>query len=307
MDRVVRKGAAALLCLAALSGTAAAQVPTDGYAEVAALFEIGAGARPLGMGGAFVAVANDESAVFYNPAGLRLLQQLGILSLYSKQFGVVEYGGLAIVGPNVGLGLLYLGASGLRGVGGDSEKLGEFGYTNLAGLGAVGAGLGPFSVGVRWKYYHAETAGPEALQRVTGRGLAMDVGTLLGSGSFRIGALYQNVIGQGVSYSTGSIEPWAPNLTVGIASQWGRLTVGADVDGLGSPNAETLRLGAEGWLGPLAIRGGMWARLLDFRRLDNLNLTAGVGLRAGGLQIDYAYLLPEQLPETHRLSLTLRF
>ncbi|MHB8763566.1 MAG: hypothetical protein ACYDA8_04380 [Deferrisomatales bacterium] len=35
------------------------------------------GARPLGMGGAFTAVADDENALFYNPAGLDRVKQWG--------------------------------------------------------------------------------------------------------------------------------------------------------------------------------------------------------------------------------------
>ena len=40
------------------------------------------GVRPLGMGGAFTAVADDENALFYNPAGLSALKglELGLLN-----------------------------------------------------------------------------------------------------------------------------------------------------------------------------------------------------------------------------------
>ena len=37
---------------------------------VAAFNDIGVGGRPLGMGGAFVALADDGNAASYNPAGL---------------------------------------------------------------------------------------------------------------------------------------------------------------------------------------------------------------------------------------------
>ncbi|MFQ5906609.1 MAG: hypothetical protein ACE5JA_08550, partial [bacterium] len=35
--------------------------------------QFGAGARPAGMGGAYTVIADDGSAVFYNPAGLAVL------------------------------------------------------------------------------------------------------------------------------------------------------------------------------------------------------------------------------------------
>jgi len=36
----------------------------------APFLEIGVGARAIGMGGAFVATANDVSALYWNPAGI---------------------------------------------------------------------------------------------------------------------------------------------------------------------------------------------------------------------------------------------
>lgn len=47
----------------------------------------GGGARALGMGSAFVAVANDASASFWNPAGLLQLQERQVLLMHSERFG----------------------------------------------------------------------------------------------------------------------------------------------------------------------------------------------------------------------------
>jgi len=53
---------------------AAAALPVSAYAQQT--FEV-VGSRALGMGGAFVAVADDPSAVFWNPAGLASGQPAG--------------------------------------------------------------------------------------------------------------------------------------------------------------------------------------------------------------------------------------
>ena len=53
-----------LLLVAVLSGPAFAK-------ELPAFYE---GVRPLGMGGAFTAIADDNNAIFYNPAGLNRLE-----------------------------------------------------------------------------------------------------------------------------------------------------------------------------------------------------------------------------------------
>jgi len=47
----------------------------------------GGGARALGMGSAFVAVADDPSAAFFNPAGLVDAQRPELLLMHSERFG----------------------------------------------------------------------------------------------------------------------------------------------------------------------------------------------------------------------------
>jgi len=42
----------------------------------------GAGARPLAMGGAFVAAANDATAAYWNPAGLGLVDDVQITTMH---------------------------------------------------------------------------------------------------------------------------------------------------------------------------------------------------------------------------------
>ena len=52
-----------------------------------AFMENGGGARALGMGGAFTAVADDPSATFWNPAGLATLTDRELLLMHSERFG----------------------------------------------------------------------------------------------------------------------------------------------------------------------------------------------------------------------------
>src|SRR5262245_57375127 len=47
---------------------------------------VGAGARAIGMGGAFIAIADDASAAYWNPAGLPFLGKHEILYQHSEQF-----------------------------------------------------------------------------------------------------------------------------------------------------------------------------------------------------------------------------
>jgi hypothetical protein len=52
-----------------------------------AFMENGGGARALAMGGAFVAIADDPSATFWNPAGLGALSSREILLMHAERFG----------------------------------------------------------------------------------------------------------------------------------------------------------------------------------------------------------------------------
>jgi len=53
--------------------------------------DIGFGARPMGLGGAYTAIANDAYATLWNPAGLANLQGQYASFFYTKQFDLIPY------------------------------------------------------------------------------------------------------------------------------------------------------------------------------------------------------------------------
>ncbi len=52
----------------------------------------GVGARALGMGSAFVSIADDATAAYWNPAGLAQIQEHAFSAMYSDSFGTGEGG-----------------------------------------------------------------------------------------------------------------------------------------------------------------------------------------------------------------------
>lgn len=64
----------------------------------AAFVDIGYGARPMGMDGAFVALADNANAVLWNPAGLTRLTHIEVTFMYAKQMGLVSYYYSALAG-----------------------------------------------------------------------------------------------------------------------------------------------------------------------------------------------------------------
>jgi hypothetical protein len=92
--------------------------PASATKYSAEFLKVPVGARAIGMGGAFVAVADDASAPYWNPAGLIYLPYREVLPQHSEQFGnLINHDFLGVVfplgGPRgrqqaVGLGLVRL-------------------------------------------------------------------------------------------------------------------------------------------------------------------------------------------------------
>lgn len=109
---------------------------------------IGGGARPLGMGGTFVAVANDASAVYYNPAGISGFTGHQALAMHSERFGqLVNYNfasyiqqtGLLSEKREAGFGfaLQHLGVD-------DILVTNHLGFNDINGNGKFEPGLGEY-------------------------------------------------------------------------------------------------------------------------------------------------------------------
>jgi len=82
-----------VVCLMLVSGA-------DGTKLAGEFLATGFGAKALGMGGAFVSIADDASAVYWNPAGLYLLGRRQALVMHSQRFGgLVDYSTFSFAMP----------------------------------------------------------------------------------------------------------------------------------------------------------------------------------------------------------------
>lgn len=90
--------------------------------------------------GAFTALADDENAAFYNPAGLAFLSARGLTSLYSRQFELLDYSAVGFAGRSIGFQLLQLFSAGIERTNNFGNPDGtSFSYLSRAGLdGAIG-------------------------------------------------------------------------------------------------------------------------------------------------------------------------
>ncbi|TFB11047.1 PorV/PorQ family protein [Candidatus Marinimicrobia bacterium MT.SAG.4] len=155
------------------------------------------GPRAISMGGAFVAVSDDASALYWNPSGITRLDRNEFVAIHSKWIAGINHDFGAIV--------FQLGSSGTLGLSIISitmdemevrtellpEGTGEFFSANDMAIGATYAKnlTDRFSIGFTGKYifqkiWHAQASG-----------FAMDFGTLFKTDLFngmRIGAVITN-------------------------------------------------------------------------------------------------------------------
>ena len=280
-----------LFALAAGATTLAAEDPVG----TAAMLDIGLGARALGMGGAHIAVVDDAATIYYNPAGLAFMEGRHVVSLYTNQFGAANYMGLGYAQRYVGAGAMKLDASGIDETDEFANVTGVFGVTDLTLiLGAAAKVMPQFGVGGAVKYYS------QALPANLGRGVTGDVGILFAtdSGKFRIGAVCRNVLGS-LKYDSGHTDAFDRSFGAGVAVRpMDNLLIAADViwkDGIDA------RVGGEFRLGKFAVRAG------GGYRDDKLSFSAGAGFLLPSFSIDYAYQTHSILPDSHRLSLCVKF
>ena len=289
-------GLAVAAAVFVLASTGVAGGAADGSAGIGALFNVGMGARALGMGGAFVAVADDGCAIYYNPAGLAFIDGNHVTSLYSDLFGAGAYVGLGYARPNLGASVVGLMSS-VEG----SDEFGNptevFSYRE----GAVAAGgayaFGSVAVGGAAKLYAQGTDGNP------GYGFTGDFGVMVnvpGALRFKAGAVVRNAVGS-VGFHSGHEDPFQRSFAVGVSARPADgFVVAADFDITGS----TGKVGAEYWLVPsVAVRAGA-----NVNAEGEFGFAAGAGFEVGGFTIDYAYQFnPGYLPDTHWLSLGFSF
>lgn len=72
------------VALAVLLAPLPARAQSGGTESV---FSIGAGARAIGLGNAFVSLADDASAVYWNPAALKNVQSMQFMAMYMPLYG----------------------------------------------------------------------------------------------------------------------------------------------------------------------------------------------------------------------------
>jgi hypothetical protein len=182
---------------------------------------IGIGARALGMGRAYTAVAEDADTIFNNPAGLGEIDNFKLTSMSGKILEEVQYtmlGGVYPMGDKTAIGVGYVAStvSGIEIRDSIGNLLSESDFTRAVFLASFGKKItDQFSFGLNFKYFFQ--SGSE-IEDGNGTGMNGDFGILFkGLNWLSLGFVGQNIFKSG-KISSGGTEEDLP-LTVKIGSK----------------------------------------------------------------------------------------
>jgi hypothetical protein len=269
------------------------------------VLDIGVGARACAMSGAFIAGADDASAVFWNPAGLSGVRTVEIGLTYDMWFMESFYSHMLIAvpaGPGTIAGdVIYVNGGSFP----DWDLSGNPTGTStqvmsIGGLLSYGMNIaGGFSAGITGKYIR-ETAGS-----VSNAGLGADVGLLFETGMWRIGLNARN-LGTAGSYSMPMSINGGVRITPLKSTQH---ILSFELDGKYLlKDAPSVSAGAEYNFGKsLSVRTGYSYRIGEDSLSGLAGFAAGIGLSANGIRLDYAFVPYGDLGTSHRATLTYAF
>jgi hypothetical protein len=333
------------LLLLALAGAGSAQFETNvsGVGTSAGTFlEIGVGARAQAMGGAYAALANDPSGLYYNPAGIVWVDGAQLELMHTEWLVGTRYDFIGALLPlpflnsSFGLHLITLdyGEQPVRTVE-RPEGTGELwdAHDYAVGLTWALALTDRFSFGLTGKYVN------QKIWHESGSAMGLDLGirynTMLKGLQLGLAMCnFGNEIGlRGRDLDT-SVDPDAENENIdrvpaeyktgtyplpllfrfGIAYErsFGRLGTALVTMDVNHPanSTESINLGAEyGFAGLFYLRGG-YANLFEKEKINGLTLGGGLDYhRRGsmGFRIDYAYGDWGILEASHRFSIGIVF
>jgi len=280
---------------------ASSSIFAEGDAGRGSIFLLGVDARALGMGGAYVAVTSGASSVYWNPAGLGLLDKTEVSLLHITLWEDTYYDFVGVAYPTLNFGSFGLGAIRLGTT--DIIRRDIFNqpgpsFDNSFSQYTLSYGVAfPLFLkgGLNFKILNHN------LDNRTATGFGLDLGILATpTNYFSWGFNWQDIIEPELKLQTTG-ENIPSNLKAGIkfSHQFSNQSILAafDIDKTRGRDIKIHAGGEYGLFETLFLRGGF----------DRDYATLGLGIFYNFVQADYAFKFQNDLGNTHRVSLTFKF
>jgi outer membrane protein OmpA-like peptidoglycan-associated protein len=282
------------------------------------LLGIATGPRASAMGESFAALADDVTALYWNPAGLGQLKNPEFFLSHQEWFQDIRDEYLCAALPSgrgkLGLGLTFSGVSGIETWDADNQRGFIQTTSNYNGAFTLGYGV-PIA---RLPYFGSDEeggflyAGGGAKLAVdylgsaasSGFGAGADLGLLARLWPYlSVGLSLQN-LGM-MNYRTDNLFYQMPsNLRVGAAFRRKDLNIVSDLL-LPVDNSPSFHIGGEyTMLNTITVRAGYKTGPQDVTTLGRLSgLCLGLGVRFGRFAVDYAFVPYGSLGSAHRIGI----
>ena len=270
---------------------------------------VGLIARPMGMGGAYTALASDASAMVWNPAGLAKLTKPEIGLNYLELYGLVNYSFVAWAQPMQDGRAIGAGLSSSS----DPEGLYQELVLDLSAAEEIRENL---HVGFNIKYLSsAASIGEIAVGSSGGAALDLGVRYMLADGRIVIGLALPNLLSyvrynrntlknaDETSYSERLARESRVGVAVGLEQFHPRLSNA--IVALELENGDLI-FGGEYTVGDTNRQAGL---RMGWRLTDGVSrgFTAGFGYRFSNLRFDYAFVGGRYDSQTSLFSVTLYY
>ncbi|MEA3506145.1 MAG: PorV/PorQ family protein [Elusimicrobiota bacterium] len=299
--------------------SAAVSVSETGAASGAEFLKIGAGARPEGMAGAFTAIADDASSLYWNPAGMGFIKRQEAMLGRMEYIQKTAYSRLFYVSPfektgAAGAEISYLNSSDIPAYDNNALPLSDINTGALSVVLGMGAELQPerIAAGINLKFVSEDLAGSRASAYAADAGILIKDRLNLDEGLFKIidgwraGAALRNLGSRMKHFSSADTLPLT--FSAGGAAEFlnSNLLFSLQADFI-KGGSSALSAGAEYHVHKiLSLRAG-WREKFNAPADSDRGLRAGLGIQNKDISVDYAYSPYRALGSAHRLSLSAKF
>ena len=273
------------------------------------------GARAVGMGGAYSAVAEDASAIYWNPAGLVQIPKLSAMFMRTEYVDDISYQYAAYAqrlsyDAVLGVSIMMTDIGTIAGTDKSRNSIGSFNPQDQVFTLSYSKAILEFSnkdldvaMGLNAKYIKSEI-------KEDAKSFAGDMGIMtfnFGAIPYRIGVMVSNM-GQGLKFDQesdplpltarfgGSINPFSNMLLAAdfVFPKGNQMNIQAGVETYITPNELTR----------LTARAG-----IDMQQMSDgfSGISLGVGATLQFFTLDYAFVPMGELGNTHRISLSFDF